>query len=167
VHHLFRRRCDDRPAVRWNRRQKLDGTWIGDYTKSFFIGECIELRKVSSYRFIREGREILPDGVDCTTAMRSTQIKVLAEAIVRSPAHPASFIAMGGPYEYTVHVEQQAGDSYLDLNRGMNLSCTRVHRARVSACTSLLQLIVGEEFRLLRCDIVPVQIRKPRLPFLD
>jgi hypothetical protein len=74
---------------------------------------------------------------------------------------------MGGPYEYTVHVEQQAGDSYLDLNRGMNLSCTRVHRARVSACTSLLQLIVGEEFRLLRCDIVPVQIRKPRLPFLD
>jgi hypothetical protein len=33
--------------------------------------------------------------------------------------------------------------------------------------TSLPRLIVGEEFRLLRGDTFPVQIRDPALPFLD
>jgi hypothetical protein len=110
---------------------------------------------------------MFPDGVHRAPAMRSTQVEGLAETMMCGPSRPASLIGMGGPYEYAVHVEQHTADGDLDLVCGMDLNCTCVHRGRVSACTSLLHLIVGKEFRLLCGNTFPVQIRELGFPFLD
>ena len=57
-------------------------------------------------RFGREVGKMLSDGVDSTAAVCSTQVESVAEAMMRCPPCPTSLIAMSGPDEYAVHVEQ-------------------------------------------------------------
>lgn len=156
AHHLLGCGRDNRPSIRRDRCQQFDCTWVGDDTELLLVRERIELRKMVGHRFRSELRKILPDGVDSTPAVRSTQVKRLGETVMGDPARPASLIAMGGPYEYAVHIEQHASDGNLDLDRGMDLSCTRVHKARLPACTSLLRLIVRPELCLLSRHTLPV-----------
>jgi hypothetical protein len=63
---------------------------------------------------VRNVRKMFPDGVDGAAAMRSCEVESVRQLLPVCPPCPASYVAGSGPYEYTVHVEQDAAD--LDLH---------------------------------------------------
>jgi len=67
---------------------------------------------------VGEVRKMFPDGVGGAAAVSSPKIETIRELVPFCPPGPASFVAGSGPYQYTVHVKQNAG--HLDLNDGGN-----------------------------------------------
>jgi len=132
------------------------------------LGERIEIEKVLPELGIGEVRKMVPDGVGGAAAVSAPKIEPIRELVPFCPPGPASFVTGSGPYQYTVHVKQNAG--HLNLNHGGisgNGSRSRVHKSEGISLRLPLRMLVGPQLGLPGSDAGAIQIRESQLPFLD